>query len=125
MKAEQIATSDDTSALWTALMAAKESGDAETVRAIEQRMRELSESRRFAELSDEELRRRIDALTSNLEPKGLLAHSPDGVIGAGWIDVTYTSRNNAAIRENQHGGGEATLAALHAEYDRRHPRDAG
>jgi hypothetical protein len=121
--ADEIGRSEDTSALWTALVEAKEHGESDTVRAIEQRMRELSETRRFAGLTDQELRRRIDALTSNLEPKGLLAHSPDGVFGGGWLDVTYTSRHNAAIRENQQVGGEGTLAALQAEWDRRHPGD--
>ena len=123
MRPQRIATSDDTSALWTALVGAKEAGDTAVVRAIEQRMRELSETRRFAGLSDKELRRRIKALTASLEPKGLLGHSPDGV-GGGW-DITYTSRMNAAIREGQYSGGGATLAALKAEWDRRHPRDAG
>ena len=124
MRAEEIATSEDTSALWTALLEAKEQGDRDRVRAIEQRMRELSELRRFAGLSDPELRHRIDALTASREPKGLLAHSPDGTFGAGW-DVTYTSRHNAAIRQNQQVGGADTLAALQAEWDRRHPRTGG
>ena len=121
MSAEAIGTSEDTSALWTALVAAKEHGDTETVRAIEQRMRELSDARRFADLSDQELRRRIDALTSNLEPKGLLAHSPDSM--ASGFDIMYTNRHNAAIRANQQVGGEETLVALRAEWNRRHPRD--
>lgn len=124
MRAEAIGTSEDTSALWTALLEAKERGDTVTMRAIEQCMRELSEARRFAGLDDQELRRRIDALTSNLEPTGLLAHSPDGLTWGPWADITYTSRHNAAIRENQQVGGEETLAALQAELDRRHPRPA-
>jgi hypothetical protein len=118
VNANQIATSEDTSALWTALMAAKESGDTGTARAIEQRMRELSEARRFADLSDQELRRRIRALSESLEPKGMLGHSPDGT-GGGW-DITYTSRMNEAIREGQYAGGQSTLAALKAEWARRH-----
>ena len=120
MRPDEIASSDDTSALWAALVEAKKQGATDTVRAIEQRMRELSEMQRFAGLTDQELQRRINALTANLEPKGLLAHSPDGNLAGGW-DVTYTSRHNAAIRKNQQVGGVDTLVALRAEWARRHP----
>lgn len=44
MTPEEIAASDDVDELWTQLRAAKAFGDDATVRAIEARMRELSEA---------------------------------------------------------------------------------
>lgn len=113
-------TSQDTAALWAALLVAKDEGDTELVRAIEQRMREVAADRRYAHLSDDELRRRIDGLTAQREPKGMLGHSPVGSAWEGGHQSTHTSRHNAAIRANQHDGIEVTLAALQAEWDRRH-----
>lgn len=119
MRADEVSTSQDTSALWSALLDAKNSGDTRLARAIEQRMRDLSSERRFGHLSDEELLRRINGMTGNREPKGLLGHSPGGGGYGGGFDSAHTSSHNAAIRENQHAGVEVTLAALKAEWDRR------
>ena len=124
MRAGDISTSQDTAALWTALLEAKERDDTELVRAIEQRMRELSTERRYAHLTDEELRRTIDAATGNREPKGMIAHSPTSGMWEGGVQGAHTSRHNAAIRANQQVGVEVTLSALQAEWDRRHPKSA-
>ena len=123
MRVDDVSTAQDTSALWTALLQAKDDGDATLVRAIEARMRELAAERRYAHLSDEDLRTRINGLTRQREPKGMLAHSPDGgFFGAGGFDSVETSRRNAAIRANHPAGIQETLNALQAEWDRRHPR---
>jgi hypothetical protein len=121
MRAEDVETSQDTSALWQALRQAKDSGDARLVRSIEQRMRELSLEHRYAHLTDEELRRAIDAMTRNRKPEGMLGHSPGGGGWGGGFDSAHTSAHNAAIRANQHAGIEVTLAGLQAEWQRRHP----
>lgn len=88
-------------------------------------MRELTSQRRFAHLSDEELRRRIDAMTGNREPEGLLGHSPGGGGYGGGFDSAHTSSHNEAIRANQHAGIEVALAALQAEWDRRQAGGTG
>lgn len=117
---QDLATCDDASALWSALMDAKGGGDAGLVRAIEQRMRELSSERRFVHLSDDELRQRIDGLTGNREPEGMLGHSPDGGgVGGGGYGGRYTTAMNETIRRDQHAGIEVTLAALREEAERR------
>ena len=123
MRPEDVSNAQDTSALWTALLQAKKDGDADLVRAVEGRMRGLAAERRYAHLSDEDLRTRINGLTRQREPKGMLSHSPDGgFFGAGGFDSVETSRRNAAIRANQHVGIEETLNGLQAAWDRRHPR---
>lgn len=120
MDREDVAGCDDPSALWSALLRAKDAGDQALVRAIEQRMRELSNDRRFAHLSDDELRRRIDGLAGNREPEGMLGHSPDGSgVGGGGYGARYTTEMNETIRRDQHAGIEVTLAALREEAERR------
>jgi hypothetical protein len=118
----QVADTDDTSALWRALLQAKADGDHRLVRAIEGRMRELSGERRFAHLSDEELRRQIAGLTRQREPEGMLGHSPGGGGWGGGFDTRDTMLFNEAHRRDQHAGIEETLAALQAERDRREAR---
>lgn len=120
MRIEDVAGAHDTSALWTALVQAKGDGDARLVRAIEQRMRELTTERRFAHLSDEELRQRIDGLSGNREPEGMLGHAP-GIGGGGGSSSAHVSAFNEASRRDQHAGIEATLAALQDEWHRRRP----
>ena len=51
--------------LWRELLAAKADGDHDAVRAIENRMRELTSVTRFAHLTDEELTARLAALDGN------------------------------------------------------------
>lgn len=117
MHIDRVTTEQDTSVLWRALMQAKADSDARLVRAIEQRMRELTDERRFAHLTDDELRRQIDGLIGNREPKDMLGHSPGGGNGGDSSDALTTF--NDAIRGNQHVGVEVTLAALLRERERR------
>ncbi|MBW3621611.1 MAG: hypothetical protein KY461_15315 [Actinobacteria bacterium] len=118
MRLEDVAAEDDTSVLWQALVAAKADHHLKLIRAIEQRMRELAVERRFAHLSDEELRQRIDAMRGNREPTGMLGHSP-GLGGGGGDSSEHISAFNEAHRRDQHAGVEVTLRALEDERDRR------
>lgn len=105
--------------LWKQLLVAREAGDAERVRRIENRMRELQGERRFAHLSDEELDERIDALTGERAPRDVLGYSPGGGGGGGELGAEDTRKFNEQIRGNQHAGIEATLNALVDERERR------
>lgn len=121
MDIDKVADEQDTSRLWTALLDAKTENDFKLVRAIEQRMRELSTDRRFAHLSDDDLRQRIDAISQEREPKGMLGHSPygGGLSSGGGIDARHTSQFNEAHRRDQHANIEATRSALLDEWERR------
>lgn len=110
---------DDVDVLWRELLEAKAAGDAERVRAIENRMRQLQGERRFDHLTDAELDQRIRALTREREPRDMLGHSPGGGPGGDSAGGEDTMRMNEAIRGNQHAGIEATLNALRDERDRR------
>lgn len=117
---EDIRDIHDVDALWKRLMAAKVEGDHQLVRTIERRMRELTEERRFAHLTDDELDARIAGLRGERAPKDLLGHSPGGKGegGAGWGGEDILAFNQA-IKANQHAGIESTLAALEDERARR------
>lgn len=119
-RVEDVRDIHDVDVLWKRLMGAKTEGDHELVRVIEGRMRELTEERRFAHLTDAELDARIAGLRGERAPKGLLGHSPGGKGegGAGWGGEDILAFNQA-IKANQHAGIEATLTALEAERDRR------
>lgn len=118
MELEDVGAEEDASALWQALVQAKADHDLRLIRAIEQRMRELAADRRFAHLSDEELRQRIAAMRGNREPTGMLGHSP-GIGGGGGDSSEHISGFNDAHRRDQHAGIEVTLRALEDERDRR------
>ena len=109
----------DVDVLWRQLLAAKEAGDAERVRAIENRMRQLQGERRFAHLSDAELDQRIRSLTGERAPRDMLGYSPGGGPGGDSAGSEDLMRFNRAIRDGQHVGIEATLNALVDERDRR------
>lgn len=114
---DEVRSSDDVDALWKALLAAKAEGDHALTSAIEGRMRELSPSRRFAHLSDEELDAQIAALRGQREPDVPQAYSPPG---SGMADgITDTMRFNQVAREASHVGLERTLADLLDEKARR------
>lgn len=119
MDIEKVAGEQDTSRLWKALLEAKTENDFKLVRAIEQRMRELSTDRRFAHLSDDELRQRIGAISREREPKGMLGHSPGGAGEGGGFDTHHTTSFNEAHRRDQHANIEATRSALPDEWERR------
>lgn len=123
-RAAEIAQQTDIDGLWRELRQAKQVGDVQLVRVIENRMRALSQERRFAHLSDDELRARIQAVSGNREPQDLLAHSPGGDEGA-WSGTEDTAALNRAITANQHAGIEATLGALLDELQRRTDVDDG
>lgn len=115
----------DTDALWKALLAAKAAHDLDLARAIENRMRELSQERRFAHLSDEELARQIAGLSGERrgDDREMIAHSPAGGSGGGGNDDgQFLSQINGAIRDNQSVGMNRTLAALADEQARRRGR---
>ena len=109
----------DVDVLWQQLRAAKDAGDDRRVRAIESRMRELQDTRRFAHLDDEELERRIRALSAQRQSSDMLGHSPGGGPGGDSAGGEDTARLNRMIRGNQHVGLERTLATLLDERDRR------
>ncbi len=122
---EEIATSLDTDALWTALLAAKRDDDHTLVRAIENRMRELSTERRFAHLSNAELDRQIAGLRAGRmgDDAEMIAHSPAGGSGGGGNDDgRFLSQINGDIRANQAAGMGRTLGALLDERERRAPK---
>lgn len=112
-----VTASDDVDRLWRALRDAKEQDDPTLVRAIENRMRELRDDRRFAHLTDEQLRARIAAVSGNREPEDLLAFSPAS--GEGHEGAADTAALNRGIRANQEAGVERTLGALLDELRRR------
>lgn len=114
---EVVATVEDTDLLWRVLKAAKLEDDRVLIRAIENRMRELGEQRRFSHLTDDQLRARITALTGNRAPKHLLAYSPAS--GEGHEGAADTAALNRGIKANQRDGVEATLGALLDELARR------
>lgn len=114
---DDVAGIDDTDVLWRALHRAKEQDDHALVRAIENRMRELGQERRYAHLTDAQLRARIRGLGGNREPKDLLAYSPASE--EGYEGAADTAALNRAIKENQRDGIEATLGALLDEWRRR------
>lgn len=120
---EEVAACDDTDLLWRSLLEAKREDDTALVRATENRMRELSRVRRFAHLSDQQLRQRIRGLTDNRAPEDLLAYSPAS--GQGLEGASDTAALNRCIKANQRDGVEATLGALLDELRRRRegPRD--
>ena len=105
--------------LWRQLLAARRAGDGDRTRAIEARMRELRDTRRFAHLSDEELEARIRALLRQRGAEDMLGHSPGGGPGGDSAGGEDTARLNRLIRANQHVGIERTLAALLDERERR------
>lgn len=109
----------DVDVLWQQLMSAREAGDVQRVRAIENRMRDLQGERRFAHLSDEELEERIRTLSGEREPRDLIAHSPGGGGGGDNAGGEDLLRLNNQIRANQHAGIEQTLNALLDELARR------
>lgn len=109
----------DVDVLWQQLRAAKQAGDDGRVRALEARMRELRDTRRFAHLSDDELERRIRALSRQRESADMLGHSPGGGPGGDSAGGEDTARLNRMIRANQHVGLERTLSALLDERERR------
>ena len=109
----------DVDVLWRQLLAAREAGDHERLRAIEARMRELQATRRFAHLTDEELEQRIRALFGQRGSEDMLGHSPGGGPGGDSAGSEDTARLNRMIRANQHVGIERTLAALLDEQARR------
>lgn len=117
---EQVATSEDVTGLWRELLEAKRRQDDDLVRTIENRMAELGRQRRFAHLSDEDLRAQIRGLSGNREPEGLLAYSPAD--GEGIEGASDTAALNRAIAANQHVGVEVALAALLDEWRRRRSR---
>lgn len=114
---EEVVTIEDTDVLWRALLAAKAQTDAPLVRAIEGRMPELSHERRFAHLSDEELRAQIQGLTGSGEPENLLPYSPAS--GEGHEGAADIAALNRMIRANQRVGVGSTLAAFVDEWNRR------
>lgn len=117
---DTVAAIEDVDQLWQGLQAAKVAADHQLVRAIENRMRELSSERRFVHLSDEELQRQIAGIAGHREPEGMLGHSPGGGSGSGDNGGSEgTLLFNARSRENQHDGIEVTLAGLLAERERR------
>lgn len=118
MDIDQISQETDTDRLWEQLKAAKAADDLDRVRALENRMRELSGERRFAHLSDEELARRLSSLEGNREPDDMMAHSPSMWTGSPG-DGADTAAFNSAIRANQQDGVEATRQALLDEQRRR------
>ena len=109
----------DVDVLWRQLLAARDAGDHARVRAIESRMRALQHERRFAHLSDEELDRRVRALSGQREASDMLGHSPGGGPGGDSAGGEDTARLNRMIRANQHVGLEQTLSALLDEQARR------
>ena len=109
----------DVDVLWRQLVAARDAGDHERVRAIEARMRELEATRRFAHLTDEELEQRIRALHAQRQSEDMLGHSPGGGPGGDSAGGEDTARLNRMIRANQHVGIERTLSALLDERERR------
>lgn len=114
---EQVASLEDIDVLWRSLAEAKQRHDAVLVRAIENRMRQLSQERRFAHLTDEQLTAQIRGASGNREPTDLLAYSPAS--GQGLEGAADTADFNRRIRQNQQDGVEATLAALMDEWRRR------
>jgi hypothetical protein len=114
---------EDTDVLWRALRNAKEQDEHALVRAIENRMRQLGQERRYAHLSDEQLRRQIRGLSGNREPKDLLGYSPASE--EGYEGAADTAALNRAIKDNQRDGVEATLGALLDEWRRRGGDDEG
>lgn len=123
MTVEDVAAVQDAAVLWGALKDAKEAGDLRLVRAIENRMRELGEQRRFSHLTDEQLASQIRALSGNRAPEDMLAYSP--AEGQGLEGAPGTASLNREIRANQHVGIETTLGALLDEWQRRHPDAEG
>jgi hypothetical protein len=108
----------DVDTLWHALVAAKKGGDQVTVRRIENRMRQLQDSTRFASLTDAELDAKLLSLAGNREPKNVLAYSPGGV-GGGDAGIADTMAMNRKILDQQHVGVEGLRAQLLAEKARR------
>lgn len=117
---DEVAALHDTDVLWRALREAKQQDDPILVRAIENRMRQLGEERRFSHFSDEKLRAQISALTGNREPKDLLGYSPAS--GEGHDGAADTAALNRGIRANQRDGIERTRGALLDELRRRESR---
>lgn len=117
---DDVVAVDDVDVLWRALQAAKQQDDSQLTRAIENRMRQLGEQRRFAHLTDEQLRAQIAAMSGNREPKDLLAFSPAS--GEGHDGAAGTAALNRGIKRNQRDGVEATLGALLDELRRRESR---
>lgn len=109
----------DVDVLWRQLLAAKRAGDAQRVRAIENRMRQLQGERRFRHLSDAQLDERIRSLTGERAPRDMLGYSPGGGPGGDSAGSDDLMRFNQAIREGQHVGIEETLNALLDERERR------
>lgn len=119
---DNVAGIGDTDRLWKALLAAKAADDHRLVRAIENRMRELSGERRFAHLSDEELEERIAALSGQRAPDIPLRHSPPGGEGPGDGAGDVSMLNRKSI-ENQKVGLERTRADLLDELRKRRAQD--
>ena len=117
---EDVTAIDDVDRLWRALRHAKEQDDPTLVRAIENRMRQLGDERRFAHLTDEQLRARISGMSGNRAPEDLLAFSPAS--GEGHDGAADTAALNRGIKANQHAGVERTLGALLDELRRRELR---
>lgn len=116
----EVVAVDDVDVLWRALQEAKQQDDSLLTRAIENRMRQLGEQRRFTHLTDEQLRAQIAAMSGNREPKDLLAFSPAS--GEGHDGAADTAALNRGIKRNQRDGVETTLGALLDELRRRESR---
>lgn len=103
--------------LWRELQSARRADDHREVRRVENLLRELRGSTRFAHLTDAELEARLASLDRNRAPVGLLAYSPGGLDGdAGIADLP---RLNRAIAANQRAGVEELRVELVAEQERR------
>lgn len=113
----EVSSIHDTDRLWTALVRAKHADDHAFVRAIENRMRDIGQHRRFEHLSDAELAARIRGLNGNRAPQEALSYSPAD--GQGLDGASDTAALNRAIRANQQAGVEVTLGRLMDEWKRR------
>ena len=118
---EEVATATDVDQLWRGLLAAKAGDDPQLVRAIERRMRELRVERRFAHLTDDQLRAQIAGMFGNREPQNMLGYAHGGA-GAGGRGAEDIAALNRAIKANQRDGVEVTLSALLDELERREGR---
>ena len=122
MQIDDVAGFDDTDVLWKALLAAKGDGHHELATAIENRMRQLSELRRFAHLTDDELMRQIRALQAGRRAGGedLIRYAgTSGSGGGGNDDARQIIELNKNILANQASGINEKLSLLIDEANRR------
>lgn len=118
MDDDEIATSQDVAALWTRLRRARAEGDDATEAAIRRRMAEVQLQRRYADLGDADLDRRIAALVA--------ARTPEAITHAGDSNDAVTNRHYAEINrrmaEAARSGDRSDLDDLLAERERRRER---